>query len=767
LSSSTHARRRGFTLREHLAAFAVFAAVTLVFFFPLLKGDTLSDAGRRQALIYPWASLGTGDSKPVVHYDLADAFYPWQAFMNRAARGGELPHWDPYSFGGHPFLASGTNGFLYPPRTALSLVVSPARVHDLLLLTHFFFAGVAMFLFLGVARLSFPAALVGGVAWMVNSFALSWQVLDHYIAIEVWLPVAMLLAHVALRRRRWWAAFALAVALGLLFLAGIALFVELAAVAVFAYGLTLVVSEGLRDRSSIAGNASRLAVAMSLFAAMTAVTSISTLRLSAGTARQELTYDELHQFSLPFRSLMNILYPVEIAASTSLYAYHVNLFAGTAIALLAILGVWRRDLVAGFAAVVGFLTILFMLHTPVTFVLSQLVPGFDNFKPLPRGAFLLQFSLAVLAAFGLEQVLARLRRLPPEPVAFGRRVSISNRQSAAIVVTVTAVVVSVVAQSYRLADFLMPYQPNEQRLLLPSTPLIRFLQREPEARSLATDPSFLGSTAVIHLLRTAGGYDNLAPERTQNFWRAVGNGLSRDELLARPLIYAFYPRYELSKLRPMLLARAAVQYVVIPPRRFSAGEAPTGLEVRYDGPDGRVLAVPGALPRAYVVGGCDAVPDAWSAFEAFHAVDFAATETVILEQQFLERSERSCSADTSGRAGNARVIRRSLNSVDIGVEAQRAAWLVVTETWDRDWHATMNGRRTAVLPANYIYRAIRVPAGSTLVRLTYEPATFRAGAVVSLLAFASALIGLSVALVRQRRLDPGRGGSNRASGCNE
>jgi hypothetical protein len=730
-------RRPGFTLREHVAALAIFAAVTLAFFAPVLQGDTMLNVERRQRDIHPWAALGTGGEKPVVHYDLPNAFYPWQVFTSRALRDGELPFWDPYGFGGHPFFANGTSGVIYPLRVALALAVSPARGHDLLLLTHMFLAGAAMFWLLGAVRLSFSAALVGGLAWMANSFALSWQMLEHYTAVGVWLPIGVLLAHLVVRRRSWPAAFALALALGLLFFGGNVLFVELALVAIFGYGVTLAVVDALRDRTSLRGNAARLATSAGLFAGLSAVTSLSTLALAGDTARRSPSYGELGAFDLSLTSLFYVFFPPDFRAEP----YHQNLFAGTAIGMLAIVGLGGRAALARFSAGLGVFAILFMLHTPVTYAATQVLPGLDGFKPLARAAFLLQFALAVLAAYGLETVRDVLGRVAGRV----RPSAIAPALGAALV---SIVAVSVVWQAYRLLDDLVPHQPADARLLFPSTPLIRHLQRTPDARFLATDPAFPGATATIHGLESAGGYDNLAPKRTENFWRVLGNGLSPDALESNRLIYAFYPQYELSQLRPELLARAGIQHVVTPPARARKGAIPPGLESTYEGADGSVFSVPGALPRAYVVGGCEVVATPSAALERFVADDFDATERMILEEPSVE--QRSLCSD-GGRAGQALVLGRSLNTLHIGVQAERAGWLVVTDTWDKGWRATVDGRAVDVLAANYVQRAVPVPAGSSSVRFTYQPVHFRYWAAISAVSFALTLGGLALLLVRRRR----------------
>jgi hypothetical protein len=790
------ARRLGFTPREHLAALAIFAAVTVAFFFPLLQGDTFSDVDRRQRQVYPWAAFQE-DRRAPLHFDHDDSFHPWQVFTSRELRDGEIPLWNPYSFAGHPFLANGQNGTLYPPRLAFAYLVSPARVHDFLLATHFFFAGVAMFLLLGLLRRSFPAALLGGIAWMTNSFALSWQALDHYVVIEVWLPVGVLLAHLAVGRRSWPAALGLALVGGLLFLGGNVLFVELALVAIYGYGLALVLSTLRRERSAFAGGLARLATAAVLSVGLAAVVILPTLALSGDSSRVSLTFDELEEFALDWSSLVHVFTPPPDPFAND--PYHQNLFAGTAVAVLALVGLFRRNVAAVFAAALGVLVVLFMTHTPVTFVVAHVLPGFDNFKPLSRAAFLLVFALVVLAAFGLDRVLGWLAS--PRGVALQRRLPAWAAGRPLRVALVALLAGSVLFQAERWSGLVMLHQPHRAELLYPETPLIRYLQQQPEGRFLQTQMSFRGSTSMVHRLPSASGYESLLPRRTQTFWRVVGEGLRLRELETEPLRFAYHPELELTELRPGLLARAGVAHVVTPPPdpqlnwyRLPDGEVvfrepgyfnpenpydtgrrrernselyerfgrfdpawegdpssfpPEGLRLRYDEGDGRVFSVAEAVPRAYVVGGCVAVDEPLAALERFVSAG-TSSRRVILERPFLVRAGLDCAGADAGQPRAAEVVEESTDSLVVEADAAGDAWLVVNDSWDDDWRVAVDGRDAELVPANYAFRAVRIPAGTHTVRFTYEPTTFRFGAILSLASLAT-LAGGFVVLAWRRQ----------------
>jgi hypothetical protein len=793
----------GLSLREHLAALATFAVVTAVFFFPLARGETFSDVDRRQTQSYPWAGSVVGEPGPApVHFDYDDSFYPWQVFMSRELRDARIPLWNPYSFGGAPFFANGQSGVLYPPRLVLSLTVSPTRTHDVLLLTHFYFAGVAMFLMLAFGGLSFAPSLVGGLAWMLNSFSLSWQMLEHFVAIEVWLPVAFLLTMALVRRRSWAAVFGLALVLALLFVGGNVLFVELAFAAALAWGLVLVVVEAFRDRGTLAGNVARVVTASVLSACLVAVVSWPTLDLASNSARASLGYDELGAFALPWDALVNVFRVPPLWAGDP---YHINLFAGTAAATLAIVGVLRRAVLARFAAVLAGVTVLYMVHTPVTWVVAEILPGFDNFKPLGRAAFLLTFAISVLAAFGLDLLLRRstsgrgaevvaspffggavvggvvaagtiylargdLRGSSSLVLAIGLAAAAAlavlllpsvgrrlGRQwhrlasrlriglAPAVVFLIVASAASIVGQSYVLARHVMPHQPDDPDSLYPETPLIRFLERDPDARVLPTARMLVGSTAIVYPLRNSGGYESLLPRRIEDFWRVVGGDVEPENLADERLIYAYKPQFELARLQAELLARAAVDYVITPPE--STEEPPPGFEEVYEGTDGRVLRVRGSSPEAVVVGRCVHASTPLDALEAFVDEGFDPGGAVVLEDVTAE----SCASSDPGTAGRARVVDRSANGVTVEVNATRSGWLVLSDSWYPAWRADIDGSAVDVLPGNYAQRAVPVTAGRHVVTFSYEPTGLENGAYISGAALLVCALGLTGVTWRSRR----------------
>src|SRR5690348_12229256 len=92
---------------RHASAIAFLAGVTLLFFSGLVIGRTYSEVARYERTVFPWGNPAALATSPrIIHYDQAKSYYPWQVFINNSLRDGVVPLWNPYSFGGTPFLAA-------------------------------------------------------------------------------------------------------------------------------------------------------------------------------------------------------------------------------------------------------------------------------------------------------------------------------------------------------------------------------------------------------------------------------------------------------------------------------------------------------------------------------------------------------------------------------------------------------------------------------------------------------------------------------------
>jgi hypothetical protein len=83
--------------------------------------------------------------------------------------------------------------------------------------------------------------------------------------------------------------------------------------------------------------------------------------------------------------------------------------------------------------------------------------------------------------------------------------------------------------------------------------------------------------------------------------------------------------------------------------------------------------------------------------------------------------------------GQVRMASYRLNDVTVEVETPAPALLRLADLWYPDWTARVDGRRTPILKADYLLRAVYVPAGRHRVEFRYESPAVMRGLLLSLL----------------------------------
>ncbi len=88
--------------------------------------------------------------------------------------------------------------------------------------------------------------------------------------------------------------------------------------------------------------------------------------------------------------------------------------------------------------------------------------------------------------------------------------------------------------------------------------------------------------------------------------------------------------------------------------------------------------------------------------------------------------------------------------IEIRTSASKEALLVLADTYFPGWHAEVDARETPILRANYLFRAVAVPAGVHSVVFTYRPLSVRIGLGLGALGLAGAA-ATALAGLRNRR----------------
>ncbi|MEO9249416.1 MAG: hypothetical protein ABI322_00225, partial [Gemmatimonadaceae bacterium] len=129
-----------------LWAILTYALGTLAFGMPALAGEFL---------------VGPHSDQYIAGY----AFREFAASTLKAT--GSFPLWNPYQFGGMPFVAA-MHGDIFYPTFLLRLVLPTDVAMTWGFMIHIFLAGAFAYLFMRRAGFGFAGALVGGLAYMMS-----------------------------------------------------------------------------------------------------------------------------------------------------------------------------------------------------------------------------------------------------------------------------------------------------------------------------------------------------------------------------------------------------------------------------------------------------------------------------------------------------------------------------------------------------------------------------------------------------------------------
>jgi uncharacterized membrane protein YfhO len=88
----------------------------------------------------------------------------------------------------------------------------------------------------------------------------------------------------------------------------------------------------------------------------------------------------------------------------------------------------------------------------------------------------------------------------------------------------------------------------------------------------------------------------------------------------------------------------------------------------------------------------------------------------------------------------ATILAETPQRIEIQVQAAAPGYLVLLDTFYPGWTATLDGQPTPIYRANYLSRAVFMPAGQHQVIFTYRPFSFRIGGGLSLLVLGLLLV---------------------------
>jgi hypothetical protein len=327
---------------------------------------------------------------------------------------------------------------------------------------------------------------------------------------------------------------------------------------------------------------------------------------------------------------------------------------------------------------------------------------FDFDQTLPAMHFEFQSILVNIVLVGIFYVLVTVCRL---------------RSSKKIVVW-SALILNLTS-SLIVARTALPIQPYFD---FPKTQITDFLTQHPGRVVSIVEHVLKPNSNIVYGIPSLRVHNPLLPARFADF--AVLCGARLDDF--RNQSYSDITE---------LIDLASVKYLVtqfkpLPSRYKQVYVSSEGIGV-YENPQ--------SLPEAYLVANCHFVASKAEARSILTSGSFDFHQQVILEQGEPSSLAVEVSSLPHGQKSIVGLTpaRPSPNRVSVSYSSPEPTCLALTDTFYPGWKATIDGKDAAILRANFLFRAVMVPAGDHTVSFDYDPFSFRLGVVLALIALGS------------------------------
>jgi membrane protein YfhO len=735
---------------QDIGALALIAALVLLFFWRIITPRIQDRA------VFPPG-------------DFTDQFWAFRMYEAREFAQGRLPLWSENFNSGHPFLADIQSAVYYPPSLMWTLAVVATRGDNFTLLDleieaifHFILAGIFTYLFVRELLASRVAALVGALTFAFGGYLTSYP--PQQLAIletATWLPLILLLMHRGLYRGGAYYLGA-GLVLGITALAGhpqTFLFVVYASAIYFFW-------ESRHHSHRFTHYLLRFAVLLLIAAGISAAQWIPSVEYQTVSTRAAISWPEAASGFPTLDPLQMILPGFINAFSSPLYVGVIPLW----LALFALLVNRSREKQFWAWLALGSLVVSFGFYVFAYALFYLIVPGFAMFRGQERLAFIVSFSLAMLASYGARDLLGteleakRARRawaLLPAGITISLvmmlmlYISGTLRQSGHIaflgdragLMALLFLLASIVVGLRLVPHPSLPLYKRDDKvgrigafalaLILfdlfsinsaaynadpapryPSSPIIDAIRQDSDIFRVADEGKMPGHFGIAYQLNEIGGISPL---------RIASYDFLKDNLAEE-------------KLWPLL----NVRYVITGRPGFSDAQV-----VTQDG-ETRLLRLENTLPRAWFVSYAiqnandSQVVDAISSdgFDPGYIAYLADVPRAALPTAAIQPAPRR-----GAQAGNFQLITPEHSRVSLNAPAD--GWLVVSENYYYPgWHAQAGGLETPILRANIALSAVPVHAGSEQVEFIFDPWSVKVGIAISII---TSILVLGV-FIRYRRL---------------
>lgn len=675
---------------------------------------------------YKWGyEVGVQVKNPITS-DVFSFIYPMQSLAIQSIKSGQFGLWNPYILSGTPLSAN----FQSSPFTPLNFLhlffVSPIAWSLQVVMQHIL-AGVFTYLLLRHWKVSPWGAFTGGIIYAFSGFMIIWSQWRVLSLACSFVPLVILFADQFFTTHNPRQGILLSVSLALLILSGYPQLFFYTGGAIFLL-FTLKVQKKLYVKTLVT-----LIFFVALGVGISAIQVVPGYELLTVSQRQDETYTDEWAY-LPLQKVITFIAPDYFGNhSTANYwgpqNYTSNVgYVGIVAFLLASIGIYnfRKDRNKLFAVLMGILALLMSFQTPLSALFRSI--GFLGLQAAAahRSLFLFNFSIALLAGFGAEYFLSGKYRFNWRVVVLPLGliiifVSLAFVEQEHLIIAIESLflplaffffgsLILFIGRLKRVSLFLLallatielfifawkylPFSPPY--LFYPTTPVIDFLKSLDKPFRVAGGVLPV-NTRMVYGIESFEGYDALYPLRSAEFLSAINNDVIKEDHVRYAII---------DNQNSRLIDITNTKYFLTLKDNLTRFD-PERYKIVFEDKSTVILENLHTLPRYFTVSGWEVIKDKHEIIARLQQKDFDYKNKIILEEQPPSSASR---------------------------------FLFISDSWYPGWKAYIDSKEQKIYRANYMFRAVEIPQGSQKLTFSYEPDSFKLGAIITTVSLGTSIL---------------------------
>ncbi len=338
---------------------------------------------------------------------------------------GSVPQWNPYIFGGMPFVDAFHGDIFYPISFVFKMIFPLFRALGWVLVFHVFLAGISMFMCARAFKFGNLASSIAGISYMFAPYIVSLVAPGHdgKIFVTALFPFAMMFLERGMERKSYLDFIGLGTVIGLIILTP---HPQMAYFSLWAIGSYFIFKLVVRYRKEKSARSAGILTAFFVLAILTGL-ALSAIQFYPGykyvkeysprAGEGRGGYEWATSWSMHTEEAVGMLIPLFAGTDSAegrLY-WGRNLFkdnteyVGIFPILLGVLGlIFYRDTRKWYFLGLGIMSLIYALGatTPLFYLFYYLLPNVKSMRAPSMIMFLFSFSFALLSAAGVQYILS-------------------------------------------------------------------------------------------------------------------------------------------------------------------------------------------------------------------------------------------------------------------------------------------------------------------------------------------------------------------------